>query len=104
MWAVLNIFFLIGSLPLNLVYIGIFFTVEMAFTLVSAVYFLKADGKIAEANSVSIAAGAFAFVAGMLGFYTIGNLMCQEALNFSFPMGDTSHLFKRKASKEVGKN
>jgi uncharacterized protein len=34
MWAVLNVFFLIGSLPLNLVYIGIFFTVEMAFTLV----------------------------------------------------------------------
>lgn len=104
MWAVLNIIFLIGSLPLNLVYIGIFFTVEMAFVLVSAVYFLTADGKTGQANAVSIAGGAFAFVAGMLGFYTMGNLMCQEALNFSFPMGDTSHIFKNKVSKEVGEN
>ena len=31
-----------------------------------------------------------------LGFYTMGNLMCQEALRFSFPMGDTSRLFRKK--------
>lgn len=95
MWAVLNLFFLIGSLPLNLVYIGIFFFVQMAFTLVSATYFLAADGKMVEAAGVKIAAGAFAFAAGMLGFYTMLNLMCQEALFFSFPMGDTSRFFKK---------
>lgn len=67
----------------------------MAFTLVSAVYFLTADGKTAEAAAVKITAGAFAFAAGMLGFYTIGNLMCQESLRFSFPMGDTSRLFRK---------
>jgi hypothetical protein len=32
----------------------------------------------------------------MLGYYTVGNLMCQEALGFSFPMGDTSRFFKKK--------
>lgn len=96
MWAVLNIFFLIGSLPLNLVYIGIFFTVEMAFTLVAASYFLTADGKANQATAVKTSAGAFAFISGMLGFYTMGNLMCQEALKFSFPMGDTSRFFKKK--------
>jgi hypothetical protein len=26
----------------------------------------------------------------------VGNLMCQEALGFSFPMGDTSRFFKKK--------
>lgn len=103
-WAVLNVFFLIGSLPLNLVYIGIFFTVEMAFTLVAAFYFLTADGKTAEATAIGTAAGAFAFAAGMLGFYTMGNLMCQEALSFSFPMGDTSHLFKKKVASDAGEN
>lgn len=97
MWAVLNIFFLIGSLPLNLVYIGIFFTVQMAFTLVAASYFLTADGKAAQASAVKISAGAFAFASGMLGFYTMGNLMCQESLFFSFPMGDTSRFFKKKS-------
>jgi hypothetical protein len=100
-WAVLNIFFLIGSLPLNLVYIGIFFTVQMAFTLVAASYFLTADGKAAQAKAVKTAAGAFAFASGMLGYYTIGNLMCSEALFFSFPMGDTSRFFRKKS--DVGK-
>ena len=100
MWAVLNIFFLIGSLPLNLVYIGIFFTVQMAFTLVSASYFLTADGKASEAKAVKTAAGAFAFASGMLGYYTVCNLMCQEALRFSFPMGDTSRLFRKRRSIE----
>ena len=103
MWAVLNIFFLIGSLPLNLVFIGIFFFVEMAFILVSATYFLTADGS-PSAGPVKIAAGAFAFAAGMLGFYTMANLMCQEALKFSFPMGDTSRFFKKKVDDKAGDN
>lgn len=96
MWAVWNLFFLLGSLPLNLVYIGIFFTVQMAFTLVAAGYFLLADGHAEAAKSVNIAAGAFAFASGMLGYYTVANLMCSEALFFSFPMGDTSRFFRRK--------
>lgn len=35
-----------------------------------------------------------------LGFYTMGNLMCQEALKFSFPMGDTSRLFRKRQVAE----
>jgi uncharacterized protein len=94
-WAVLNLFFLLGSLPLNLVYIGIFFTVQMAFTLVAASYFLTADGKADQAVAVKKAAGAFAFISGMLGYYTVANLMCSDALRFTFPMGDTSRFFRR---------
>ena len=56
LWAVFNFFFLIGSLPLNLVYIGIFATVQMAFTLVAAGYFLKADGE-AERSAAVLKAG-----------------------------------------------
>lgn len=69
----------------------------MAFTLVAAGYFAAADGHAATAKGLNISAGAFAFASGMLGFYTMGNLMCSEALKFSFPMGDTSRFFKRKA-------
>lgn len=68
----------------------------VAFTLVSAGYFLNADGLVETAVAVNKAAGAFAFASGMLGYYTVGNLMCQEALGFSFPMGDTSRFFKKK--------
>jgi succinate-acetate transporter protein len=95
-WSVFNLFFLIGSAPLNVVYFGIFFTVQLAFTLVSAGYFLTADGLVDTAVAVNKAAGAFAFASGMLGYYTVGNLMCQEALGFTFPMGDTSRFFKKK--------
>lgn len=98
-WAVWNLFFLLGSLPLNLVYIGIFFTVQMAFTLVAAAYFCVADGAMETAKALNIAAGAFAFASGMLGYYTVANLMCQEAMRFSFPMGDTSRFFRKKEKK-----
>ncbi|KAK4693113.1 uncharacterized protein P7C71_g4223, partial [Lecanoromycetidae sp. Uapishka_2] len=90
-------FFVLSS---NLVYIGIFFTVEMAFTLVAASYFATADGHTGTGIALKKTAGAFAFVSGLLGYYTVGNLMCQEAMFFSFPMGDTSRFFKPKDTKE----
>lgn len=93
MWAVWNIFFLIGSLPVNLVYIGIFLTVELAFTLVAASYFAAADGHHNGSIALQKAGGVFAFLSGLLGYYTVGNLMCQDALSFRFPMGDTSKYF-----------
>ena len=83
----------------NLVYIGIFFTVQMAFTLVSASYFATADGHIGTATALKKTAGAFAFASGMFGYYTVGNLMCQEAMFFSFPMGDTSRFFLAKETR-----
>ena len=95
-WAVWNLFFLIGSLPLNFVYIGIFSTVEMAFTLVAASYFAAADGHPDGSVALQKAGGVFAFLSGLLGYYTVGNLMCQEALSFRFPMGDTSRFFGNK--------
>lgn len=98
LWTVFNTFFLIGSLPINLVYIGIFATVELAFGLVAASYFAAADDKPAQSLALKKAGGAFAFVSGMLGYYTLGHLMCQEATFFSWPMGDTSHLFKRRTT------
>jgi uncharacterized protein len=99
-WSVFNLLFLIGPLPLNLVLIGIFLTVQLAFTLVSASYFLTAHGKANQAKAVKTTAGAFAFASGMLGYYAVADLMCQEALKFSFPMGDTSRFFKKKSVAE----
>lgn len=99
-WAVWNVFFLLGSLPLNLVYIGIFFTVQMAFTLVAASYFAAADEHAGMALGLKKAAGAFAFLSGLLGYYTVANLMCQEAMVFSFPMGDTSRFFLAKKAQD----
>lgn len=83
----------------NLVYIGIFFTVQMAFTLVAASYFAAADGNQGTATALKKTGGVFAFLSGLLGYYTVGSLMCQQALSFSFPMGDTSHYFQPKKTR-----
>ncbi|KAH8601556.1 thermophilic desulfurizing enzyme family protein, partial [Bisporella sp. PMI_857] len=79
MWTVLNTFFLIGSLPINLVYIGIFFFVELAFGLVAASYFATADGKTAQGVALKKAGGVFAFLAGLLGYYTVGHLILSSS-------------------------
>ncbi|CAG8955118.1 hypothetical protein HYFRA_00007133 [Hymenoscyphus fraxineus] len=102
MWSVLNLFFLFGSLPTNLVYIGIFFFVEMAFVLIAGSYFATADGHASAATALKKTGGVFAFLAGLLGYYTVANLMCQVALFWHFPMGDTSRFFvkARKGSAE----
>lgn len=92
----LDEFFLIATLPINLVYIGIFFTVELAFGLVAASYFAAADGHLAASIALKKSGGAFGFISGILGYYTLGHLMCQEALFFSFPLGDTSRLFRKQ--------
>lgn len=88
------------SSPRNIVYIGIFFTVQMAFTLVAASYFAAADGHPSGSEALKKAGGVFAFLSGLLGYYTVGNLMCQDALQFSFPMGDTSHYFIKQEDRD----
>ena len=84
----------------NLVYIGIFGSVELAFILIAASYFATADGNTATGTALKKAGGAFGFLSGLLGWYTLGHLMCQEALFFSFPMGNTSHFFKPRKLNE----
>jgi hypothetical protein len=84
----------------NLVYIGIFFFVELAFTLVAASYFATADGYPGAAIALKKSGGVFAFLAGLLGYYTVAHLMCQTALFWHFPMGDTSRFFIKAKNSE----
>ena len=85
----------------NVVYFLIFFTVELAFLLVAASYFALADGAKEAGVGLKKAGGAFGFISGLLGYYTLGHLMCQEALSFSFPMGDTSRFFRKRSKKSA---
>lgn len=42
------------------------------------------------------AAGAFGFIAGLLGYYTTAHYLCEDALGFAVPMGDTERWFARR--------
>lgn len=72
----------------------------MAFTLVAASYFAAADGHLGTSTGLKKAGGVFAFLSGLLGYYTVANLMCQQSMSFSFPMGDTSHYFQPKKAAD----
>ncbi|KAM5355041.1 hypothetical protein ACJ41O_001687 [Fusarium nematophilum] len=97
-WAVLDIFFMIGSLPINLVSFGIFTTIFLCFTFDAASNFALADGKKEIAKSLMTTAGAFGFISGLLGYYSCAASMCQDALPFNLPVGDTSRFFKKGKS------
>jgi hypothetical protein len=82
-----------------LVYTGIFFFMELAFALIAASYFPTADRKPDAATALKKAGGLFAFLAGLLGYYTVAHLMCQIGWFFRFPMGDMSKYFVRKTER-----
>jgi len=60
--------FLVASLPTNLVYIIIFFTVDIAFLVVAVSYFADADGNHKAAIGLKKTGGVFCFLAGLTGW------------------------------------
>jgi hypothetical protein len=67
-WTVFALVFLVASLPTNIVYIIIFFCVELGFLLVAASYFAFADGHTASSVALKKGGGAFCFLAGLTGW------------------------------------
>jgi succinate-acetate transporter protein len=67
-WTIFAIVFLVASLPTNLVYIAIFFTVVVGFLLVTASYFALADGHVAASVALKKGGGGFCFVSGLVGW------------------------------------
>ena len=95
-WTVFVLTFLVASLPTNLVYIGIFFTVDLGFLFVGASYFAAADGHASASVGLKKAGGVFCFIAGLIGWYLTFHLLLLDSL-IELPLGDTSRYFgKRK--------
>ncbi|KAF2034776.1 hypothetical protein EK21DRAFT_55766 [Setomelanomma holmii] len=94
LWTVFALTFLIGSLPTNLVYIGIFFTVEFGFLLVAASYFAAADGHLNSSVALKKGGGGFCFVAGLIGWYLTFHLLLKDSI-VELPLGDTSRYFAK---------
>ncbi|KAI1034006.1 hypothetical protein LB505_003233 [Fusarium chuoi] len=99
-WAVFNVFFLIASIQLNLVYICIFICIELCLIFDASSYFASADGNAAQSKALMHAAGVFGFIAGLLGFYTVAYYLCQDVLPFPIPMGDTSTWFQARRERK----
>ncbi|THC91360.1 hypothetical protein EYZ11_009175 [Aspergillus tanneri] len=94
-WGIFVLFFTIAAMPMNLVYTAMLGTSQITYTVLAASYFAMADNKTTTGVALKKTAGAFGFVSGLLAWYTVGHLMCQDALLFSFPLGDTSRFYAR---------
>lgn len=88
------------TLPSSIVYISIFVALQVCLSLDASSQFAQADGKLAASAALMKASGVFAFISGLLGFYTVLHYLCQDALPFDVPMGDTSRYFARLRQKK----
>ena len=79
----------------------VFTCIELCLVLDGTSQFLKADGYDATYMRMQKAAGAFGFIAGLLGYYCTAHYLCEDALGFRVPMGDTSRwCLKKKSAME----
>ncbi|KAJ6092445.1 hypothetical protein N7467_004414 [Penicillium canescens] len=98
-WAVFNLFFLLASCALNIVYIILFLGLELCLILDAASSFALGDGLVETSANLITAAGAFGFIASLAGYYSVLQSLCEDSLPFSVPMGDTSRAWKRWCKK-----
>ncbi|KAF4631873.1 hypothetical protein G7Y89_g6256 [Cudoniella acicularis] len=109
--AVLCFIYLICSLRTNVVFVVIFFTLVVAFGLLSGAYWQNANAignndpsAAALAGRLQIAAGAFTFVTSLAGWWIFVAIML-AALDFPFqiPVGDLSTAIKGMSERTKGK-
>lgn len=77
----------------------VFACIELCLIFDGSSQFAKADGNDDMYARLQTAAGAFGFLAGLLGYYSTAHYLCQDALGFELPMGDTSHWSLTKKNK-----
>jgi uncharacterized protein len=80
----------------NIVYILIFISIEFCLVIDGASQFIKADGYDASYITLQKAAGAFGFIAGLLGYYTTAHYLFKDDFGFSVPMGDLSRFWVKR--------
>lgn len=99
--GMLCLIYLVCSMRTNLVFFLIFFTLVPAFGLLAGTFFNLAEGKAALAAKCQEAAGAFAFVTCLLGWYIFFAIMLASVdFPFSLPIVDLSGLIKGASEKQ----
>lgn len=79
----------------NIVYIAIFTALQICLVVDGVSQFIMADGHLRAYSTLQRVSGAFAFVAALLGYYCTAHYLCEDALGFAMPMGDTSRWRRR---------
>ena len=99
--GMLCLVYLVCSMRTNLVFLLIFFTLVPAFGLLAGTFFNAAEGNAATAAKCQEAAGAFAFVTCLLGWYIFFAIMLASVdFPFSLPIVDLSGMIKGASEKQ----
>lgn len=99
--GLLCLVYLICSLRTNLIFFLIFFTLIPAFGLLAGAFLNVAQGNAATASKCQEAAGAFAFVTCLLGWYIFLAIMLASVdFPFSLPIVDLSGMIKGASEKQ----
>lgn len=78
------------------VFAGIFFFVTVAAWVLAAAYFQVSLGNYTTAGHLQTAGGALLFIVAALGWYMIVVIMAAEMRMGMLPVGDLSHLWKKR--------
>ncbi|KAH8709972.1 hypothetical protein GQ44DRAFT_453765 [Phaeosphaeriaceae sp. PMI808] len=98
--CILCFVYLICSIRTNLVFFLIFFTLVPAFGLLAGAFLNAGAGKAAIALRCQEAAGAFAFVTSLLGWYILMAIMLASVdFPFDLPIVDLSGVIKGASEK-----
>ncbi|MCJ1335619.1 hypothetical protein MMC09_000891 [Bachmanniomyces sp. S44760] len=91
--GLLSLCFLICSLRTNAIFVAIFVSLVMTFVLLAGTYWNLAAGHAASAAKLEVAAGAFAFMGTMAGWWIfLAQMLASVDFPISLPVGDLSHM------------
>jgi len=97
-WGVLVFLFLLGSLRTNVVFILLFFTLDICLFLLSAAYFRMGDGN--NGTKLMKAGGAFGFTTCLCGWYILlARVLGSTGIPLHIPLGDLSGFLAGKKTR-----
>jgi len=95
-WAVLNLIYTIASLRTNVIFVCLFTFLEITFWLLASIYVKLAVGSLGMLDSIQKAAGAFAFLTCIMGWYLLVVLVFDSTgMPIALPVGDLSTFMSR---------
>ncbi|KAK4051492.1 hypothetical protein OIO90_004706 [Microbotryomycetes sp. JL221] len=99
-WGVLVLIYLVASLRTNLVFVALFFFLDITFWLLVGAYLNISKANVSNLTMILKAAGAFAFLTCACGWYLMLVLtLGSTGFPFALPVGDMSGFMARKAKQ-----
>jgi len=94
--------YLVCALRTNMIFVGIFFTLVMAFGFLAGAFWNIAEGQMDLAMKLQTGGGACAFITCLLGWYLFFiQILASVDFPFSLPVGDLSTKIKGKSDKKA---